>query len=350
MNQAVNAHRERSAADTVSIPVAEALVLGRKVLARVGYGPEDADRIVLHMIDGVWSGYPHTGLSRILAILDEPRTHQPRTAPKIVRETATSASIDAGNTVGYVAALQAADSVIAKARSSGVAAVTFFNTYFSGRNSYYLERIARAGLVGIHAVSTPPWVAPYGGRTPALGVNPIGFGFPCDPEPIVCDLGTASFMWGEIILHKRMGKPLPEGVAIDSSGEPTTDPEAALGGAILPFGGHKGSALNLAVQLLCALAFPDSPERPQDDFGFIFVAIDPGLFGPADAYRRNVEKITAWVAATPPRAGYEVRLPSARSSRLRLENQARGMVPCEIRVYRHLQELAQEAAAGRPTA
>ncbi len=340
MNQQVNAHRQRSTVDQVQISVDEALELGIRVLGRVGYSEEEAKIIVRHMIDGVWSGYPHTGISRVLAILDEPRAHRPRRLPKIVRETATTAVIDAGNTVGYVAAVKATDCVIEKAKASGVSVVTLFDTYFSGRNAYYLERIAREGLIGIHAASTPPWVAPFGGRRPALGVNPIGFGFPCEPHPLIADFGTASFMWGEIILHKRMGRPLPEGVAIDENGEPTTDPEAALKGAILPFGGHKGSALNLAVQLLCALAFQDSPERPQDDFGFIFAAINPGLFAPADVYRKNVEKIAAWVASIPARPGQEVRLPSSRASELKEQNAKIGLVPCEVNVYSKLKELA----------
>jgi LDH2 family malate/lactate/ureidoglycolate dehydrogenase len=339
----VNAHRDRDPADLVNLTVEEAVELGSRVLARVGYDARDSKTIVLHMIEGVWSGYPHTGLSRILAVIDEPRSHQPRSAPRIVRETPVSAVLDAGNTVGYIAAHHAMELTIAKARQTGLAAITFYNTYFTGRNSYYLEKIAEAGLVGIHAASTPPWVAPFGGKAPALGVNPIGFGFPCNPYPLTCDFGTASFMWGEIILHQRLGRQLPEGVAIDENGVDTTDPAAALRGAILPFGGHKGYTLNLAVQMLCMLGFQSPLDKPQDEFGFIFLAVNPDLFAPAGTFIRNAEQLARWVASIPARPGEEVRLPSSRATALRARNRKRGEVPVERNVYEHLLELSRGA-------
>ena len=335
-----NAHRQRAQGETLEISVDEALDLGRKVLARVDYDSKDAEDIVRHMIDGLWSGYPHTGISRVLAIIDEPRTYLPRKAPEVTRDTRATASIDGHNTVGYVTAKRACEVTIEKAKATGISCVTFFNTYFSGRNSYYLDSIAKAGLIGIHAVSTPAWVAPYGGRKPALGVNPIGFAFPADPHPIICDFGTASFMWGEIILHRRMGRSLPEGVAIDPAGNETTDPQSALDGAILPFGGHKGSTLNLAVQLLGALSLQEAREDANEDFGFIFMAVDPKLFVDPEVYKANVQSIVSSVAKTPPRPGYEVRVPSSRSRRLHTEAAARGLVQVEKPVYERLRGIA----------
>lgn len=337
----VNAHRQRDPAELVTLSVHDALALGTRVLAKVGYGADDAHVIVTHMIEGVWSGYPHTGLSRLLAILDEPRSHQPRVAPRIVREGPAHALIDGGNTVGYIVAHQAMEAAVAKVRSHGIAVVTFTNTYFSGRNSYYLERVAGAGLVGIHAASTPPWVAPFGGSKPALGVNPIAFGFPCEPYPVICDFGTASFMWGEIILHQRMGRPLPPGVAIDANGRDTTDPQAALGGAILPFGGHKGYALNLAVQMLCMLGFSMPLERPQDEFGFVFIVVDPSLFASREVFVHNAKQLATWVSSIPPRPGEEVRIPYAQSAALKKRNAASGLVTVEARAFDQLTEAAR---------
>ena len=320
----------------VTLPVKDALELGARVLAHIGYDEKDAHIIVMHMIEGAWSGYPHTGLSRILAILDEPRTHRPRSAPRLLRETPVSAVLDGGNTVGYLVAYEAMELSIQKAKANGLAAVTFTNTYFSGRNSFYLEKIADAGLIGVHAASTPPWVAPFGGSRPALGVNPIGFGFPCLPHPITCDFGTASFMWGEIILHDRMGLPLPTGVAIDDKGRDTTDPAAALRGAILPFGGHKGYTLNVAVQMLCMLGFQEALPRPQDEFGFVFFVIDPTLFAPLEVFLANARRLAEWIAATPAREGAQVRIPSARATALKAENAQKGMISVEKNVYEQL--------------
>jgi len=97
-------------------------------------------------------------------------------------------------------------------------------------------------------------VAPPGGAKPALGTNPIAFGFPMQGDPLVIDLGTSAFMGTDLQFRQRLGIPVPEGVAIDERGRPTTDAAAARRGALLPFGGHKGYALALAMHALGVLA------------------------------------------------------------------------------------------------
>src|SRR3989442_4621698 len=127
----------------------------------------------------------------------------------------------------------------------------------SGSSDYYVEMTARAGLIGIHTVAAPPMVAPPGGAKAALGTNPIAFGFPMEGDPLVIDLGTSAFMGTDLQFRQRLGVPLPEGVAIDEHGRPTTDAGAARRVAILPFGGTRGDALARAVHalgVLCGLA------------------------------------------------------------------------------------------------
>src|SRR5439155_237567 len=84
-----------------------------------------------------------------------------------------------------------------------------------------------AGLIGIHTVAAPPSVAPLGGAKPALGTNPIAFGFPLDGDPLVIDLGTSAFMGTDLQFRQRLGTPLPEGVALDANGRPSTDSRTA---------------------------------------------------------------------------------------------------------------------------
>src|SRR5690606_20071945 len=103
----------------------------------------------------------------------------------------------------------------------GFALVGVNNTWMSGRGSYYVERIANAGLIGIHTVSSRPQVAPPGGTRAAIGTNPISFGFPTADAPFVIDLGTSALMFTDLALRARRGELLPEGVAIDAKGVPT---------------------------------------------------------------------------------------------------------------------------------
>ena len=101
-------------------------------------------------------------------------------------------------------------------------------------------------------------VAPTGGNRPLLGTNPLAFGWPRPGRtPYVFDFATSVAARGEIELHRRAGRPLPEGWAIDADGRPTTSPAAALSGAMLPFGGHKGSAIGTMIELLAGIMIGD---------------------------------------------------------------------------------------------
>src|SRR4029077_2412039 len=113
-------------------------------LGRIGYGEDDARIITDQLIDNSLCGYRLAGLPRILAIAREAKTGNTRSPVAVVHETPVSALVDGGNNVGYVAVYRGAEIAIAKAKESGVASVGVYNSYFSGRNAYYLERIVAA--------------------------------------------------------------------------------------------------------------------------------------------------------------------------------------------------------------
>jgi L-2-hydroxycarboxylate dehydrogenase (NAD+) len=211
----------------------------------------------------------------------------------------------------------------------------------SGRSAYYVEMAARAGLVGIHTVAAPPMVAPLGGASAALGTNPIAFGFPLDGDPLVIDLGTSAFMGTDLQFRQRLGIPLPEGVAIDEQGRPTTDAGAARRGAILPFGGHKGYALALAMHALGVLCSGTDPERA----GYLFIAFKPDLFTPLEEYRRTLAAEIAAIKATPRQEGVaEIRIPGERAYRERARLTREG-----IEIDRRIQDALIGLAEGTPT-
>ena len=144
--------------DTVRLSVAEARALGEATLQRIGYPADEAAIITDQLIDNALCGYRFASLPRILAIAEDEKTSRPRTPIRIVRETPVSALVDGGNKVGYVAAYRGAEIAIAKAKASGIAIVGVHNSYYSGRNAYYVEHIVRAGLVAIHTASAKPHV------------------------------------------------------------------------------------------------------------------------------------------------------------------------------------------------
>ena len=305
-----------SSGDRVRLTVAAAERLARDVLAGQGYADEEAGIIADHVVDAAVCGYEYAGLPKLLNVAEHASRRGTRAPIRVVHETAVSARLDGGGNVGMLAVARATTLVLDKARAAGFGLVGVHNTWMSGRSAHYVERIARAGCIGIHTVSSRPQVAPPGARQAALGTNPIAFGFPAEGDPLVIDLGTSAFMFTDLMFRARRGEILPEGVAIDADGHPTRDPSRALHGAVLPFGGHKGFALSLAMAALGALA--GAGEDP-DHAGYLLIAMQPDLLLPAEAYRRELGELRQRIKATPRQPGVaEIRLPSERAQRSRV--------------------------------
>lgn len=332
MNDASNSnYLDPNRDGALRLSVTESRALGEGALARIGYSEDDSRIVVDQLIDNSLCGYRFAGLPRILAIAREARTQNTRAPVAIVHETPATALVDGGNNVGYVAVYRGAEIAIRKAKESGVAAVGVYNSYFSGRNAYYLERIVEAGLVGLHTASGAPHIVPPGASRPALGTNPIAFGFPSADGPVIFDIGTASLMWGEVLLAAETGEELPEGVAVDADGNPTRDGRAAAKGGVSAFGGHKGYGLAFAIQALGLLAGAMIPRGQAQDYGFLFLVVDPGAMLPqstgVDPFAQQMAALVKAIQATPRQGGVaEIRIPSQRAFRERERRRAEGIL------------------------
>lgn len=316
----------RAPADQVHLSVTEARALALSACGRIGLSAEDATLVTEHLIDAGLCGYRFASLPRILAVAGEMAERPAPTPITVTHETPVSAMLDGGNHCGYVTSYKAAELGIKKAKEHGFAITGACNTFLSGRNAYYLEMIASAGLIGIHVAGAPAKVAPLGGAAPALGTNPIAFGLPTADGPLVFDMGTSALMWGEVQLFARLGTPLPEGTAVDADGNPTTDAARALDGAVLPFGGHKGFGLSLIVQSLALLTGSAGARGQLRDYGFLHIIIDPGLMLPGDEFPRQVSRLIAEIKSTPRQPGVdEIRVPGERARRERQRRLAQGL-------------------------
>jgi LDH2 family malate/lactate/ureidoglycolate dehydrogenase len=313
--------------DTVRMTPGEARALGEESLRRLGYPQDEAAIITDQLIDNALCGYRFASLPRILAIAGDEKTRQPRRRITVIRETPVSALLDGGNNVGYVAAYRGAELAIEKAKVSGMAIVGVSDSYYSGRNAYYVEMIARAGLVAIHTASAKPRVLPPGGTRPALGTNPIAIGFPNEGEPVVYDIGTAAMMWGEVLLHAQLGLPIPDGVGFDAAGQPTADANEVVKGGVVPFAGHKGYGLSFAIQALGLLAGAALPRGEVQDYGFLFIAIDPAILLGPGVFAGQMSELVERMKATPLAPGVDgIRIPSERAFRERARRREEGIV------------------------
>jgi delta1-piperideine-2-carboxylate reductase len=183
------------------------------------------------------------------------------------------------------------------ARELGVAALAINDCYHFAALWPETEALAEEALAGIACVNYAAVVAPHGGSEPLFGTNPLAFAWPRPgADPVVADMATAAMAQGEIQLAARAGRPVPEGTGVDADGAPTTDPAAILEGTQLPFGGHKGSAIALLVELLAAAATGDafsyevagdSADGGPTRGGEFILALDPAVLAGADAGARS---------------------------------------------------------------
>jgi len=222
----------------VRLSVAEARELAEGALRSIGYDKEEARIVADHVIDAALCGYEYSGLAKILNVPESAHFRQPRRPMRVLRETGISLAFDGGNNVGMLALFHAAQATIRKAATHDAALVAVTDTWMSGRSAYYVEMIAKHGLVAIHSAASAEQVAPLGGMRAVLGTNPIAIAVPSSKGPVVLDMGTSAYMMTEVMLRERLGELLPEGVALGPAGEPTRDAAAARRGALLPFGGY----------------------------------------------------------------------------------------------------------------
>ena len=313
--------------DTMRLSVAEARAIGETAVQRIGYSAEDARIVVDQLIDNMLCGYKFAGLPRILAMAGDEKIKLGRKPITAVKETPVSALMDGGNNIGYVTCYHAAQKAIEKAQAHGIASVGVYNTYYSGRNAYFVEHIVRQGYLAMHTASNQPRVVPPGAARPALGTNPLCFGFPSEEGPVTFDIGTASMMWGDVMLHAHLNEPLPEGIGFDENGNPTRDAAATLRGGVAPFGGYKGYGLSFAIQALGLLAGSAIIRDQVLDYGFLFWAINPEIMLPGNDFKKQMSEYVRQMKALPRQPGVsEIRIPSERARVERDRRRSEGIV------------------------
>ena len=317
-------------------------------MAALGHDAADAGWIADHLIDCELRGLRYGGLARAISIAERIETHGDCRRPiRILHETPVSARLDGGDHIGYLVARRATLIAIEKAEAAGIAVVGANNTWYTGMLSYYAELAAARGLVSLIASNASPWVAPFGATEGRLGTNPICFGFPSAGDPVILDLGTSAIIHAEVTLARRLGQLLPEGVAFDREGLPTRDPAAALAGAFAAWGGHRGSGLGIAVQLLGIMA--GSPPVPPElaGFGYLIVALRPDLMGPADTFCENVSAFASAVrSAHPVAGGPPVRMPFDRSRQERQQRLSENAIEIPDALVARLTRIAEKRHAG----
>jgi LDH2 family malate/lactate/ureidoglycolate dehydrogenase len=295
-------------------------------LGRCGAQPAAAATVVDCLLESDRRGVHTHGLIRLRSYVRQARAGEiaADAEPRLVHEHGPTALVDGRFAFGAVTGLFAMDDAIARALEFGVGVTAVRNGTHFGSAACYSLRAARRGLIGVAATNTPAAMAPWGSAEARLGNNPLSVAAP----GFVLDMAQSIVSRGQVKLAQLAGLQIPATWALDADGRPTTDPLAALEGALLPIAGHKGSGLALAIEVLTGAiagaglspwmvntgltgASPDVGKTAEErGLGQLFVAIDPDRFAGRQLFESRMRDLVAGIKAARRADGFdEVLLP-----------------------------------------
>ncbi|TWB69808.1 (2R)-3-sulfolactate dehydrogenase (NADP+) [Nitrospirillum amazonense] len=330
------------------LSLTDAHTLTVRALTACGTLPAAAGSVARALVAAEADGQAGHGLARVPSYAAQVRAGKVDGAalPRLIQTAAASLRVDAAGGFAYPAVDMAVDAVAALARQMGTAGAGIHASHHIGQAGLVVERLADQGMVALVMSNTPAAMATAGGRRALLGTNPLAFAAPvAGRAPLVIDMALSLVARSKIVAAQKAGRPIPADWAVDADGNPTTDPAAALKGALAPIGGPKGAALALMVEILCgalaggrygwqASSFLDA-QGSSPAVGQVIIAFDPAAFRGPDFAGRMGELVQAIVADG-------ARLPGDRRLAARARAQTHGLeVPLAL-----LEELKALAAGG----
>ncbi|HEY2990529.1 MAG TPA: Ldh family oxidoreductase [Candidatus Binatia bacterium] len=325
-------------------------------LLRAGGFPErDSTLVGKLLVNADRRGYPGHGIIRIPSYSSwiQDGTIDLATKPKVIREGKTTAALDANHYVGQVVAYDGMKLAIDKAKEHGVGIVSLARAGHVGRLADYMEMAADAGMIGIAAVCVGAGsVTLYGGMQRITGTNPMAFGIPArNGNHIILDFATAAMSMGELQKRDARGEPIPENVMLDGYGNPAKDMKTFRGpprGVLLPFGGYKGSGLNLVVEILGGILSGNGLGKRWWDKGAhavngVFLhAIAVEEFQPLEEFFDQVDELISHAKALKPARGFnEVVLPGEHARKIEARQMKDG-VEIDDATWEQLRKFAAE--------
>ncbi|MDE2572188.1 MAG: Ldh family oxidoreductase [bacterium] len=332
-----------------------------RTLEKVGVSKPDAETVADVLVAADLRGIESHGSARLETYyVNRIRkgSLQPNAVPQVVRETDTTLLLDAGNGLGHPAGKRAMEVVIEKARKHGSAFGAVRNSNHFGIAGYYAMMALPHDMIGIASTNSVRYGAPTFGRDIMLGTNPWAYAIPAANEPaFVLDFATTTVPRGKLEVYKRKEKALLPGWAIDKDGHPTTDPDAAMAGALLPLGGfgtdlggHKGYGLGLLVDIMCGVLsggmfgndLPLPGQEKQGAIGHFFGAFRVDGFRDAAAFKADMDReLRAFKDSAKAPGEPRVYVAGEIEHEKTLKHRAEG-VPIHVKVWTALEKLTAE--------
>jgi len=338
----------------------ELFTFSTRVLQWLDVPPADAAEVAECLILADLRGVDSHGLIRLPVYARRLQHKAVKARPTITTRSqhGAVALVDGDNGLGPVVGARAMAVALSLAENSGIGFVGVRRSNHFGAAAFYVQKAIHRRYIGIATSNAPPNMAAFGGKQRFLGTNPIGIGIPAGKEePLIFDASASVAARGKIIAAAQKNASIPEGWAIDPDGRPTTDPHKALAGAVLPFGGPKGSAISFIVDILCGVLTGASFAlqisrlenlRAEQDLGHVFAALRTDLFLSATEFADRMDEILRMLRAAPPAPGVpRVLAPGELEFAAEGRNRQHG-IPLADEVVTQLVELGKEAGVELP--
>lgn len=314
-------------------------------LGKLGLASADARLVAETLVAANLRGVDSHGVVRLPHYATRLRNGTVKARPQITarRTGASAATVEGDAGMGQLVAERAMREAIALARETGVGAVVARNSSHCGACAWFVEMAAREGMIGIALTHTDSIMVPPGMKRIFLGSNPIAFGAPGNPAPVIIDMSTTHVAWGKVLVARQEGKPIPSDWGVDKDGRPTTDPHQVVG--LAPTGGHKGYALAMMIEILCAqlagvpfglhvTKMYGELDKPRN-LGHFMLALDVAKFSGREAFGAQLGAFAAEIRA-------EGALAPGDPERLSAERRRREGIPLPEGAAAELNALAAE--------
>jgi len=334
-----------------------------QTFAHLGLRPADAEEAAEVLIDADLQGIESHGIAHLPWHFGYvPGLKQGLIKPvpevRVLRDSPVSSTWDADSGLGVLVARRAMESCIEKAAASGLGTVAVRNGRHFGAAGYYAHMAAKRDMIGMAMCNVPAIAAAAGGLDRVYGTNPIAFGAPIEGErPFLLDMATTAVAGGKLEIAARQGKPIPQGWAVDASGESSDDPLVLRsGGALLPLGSrletssHKGYGLGLMVDILTGL-LPGAGSalfNERHHQGYWFAAWRVDAFTDPSEFKVGMKRMADHIRETRPSSEADfVQIPGDPEWRARDDREERG-IPLDAETLQQLRDLAAEIGARFP--
>lgn len=308
-----------------------------QILTNKGLSQKDADLIFNEYLDAELRGRACHGFQAFKQF--GAKLANPTGNPKVIKEDDNFLFIDGQQNFGQVICNEFVPKLIDKAKKKHVAMMGIKNMHSYLMPGTYARMAAEKNVVAlIFNYGGAPRICPAGSIDPIFGTNPIAIGIPSEELPIVIDMATSKTSMMNIRLAKKLGQEIETDLCLDKNGNSTTDPEKAIEGALLPFGGYKGAALSLAIEVLTRTMF--GIQKKEEGRGFLFVFINPESFQEITQFKGDVSMLMRKIKNSRKEGEIEeIFLPGEHSERIKLENEKKDYLELDDKIIKEIKAL-----------